>query len=235
MQIEKSWYQALAAELQKDYMQQLKRFIASERANGAVYPPDNEVFRAFYYTPIDQVKVVIVGQDPYHGRGQAHGLSFSVKEGVAIPPSLRNIYKEMATDVGLVPPNHGNLVEWARQGVLLLNATLTVREGSPGSHFSKGWEQFTDRVIERIALLDQPVVFMLWGRNARLKAERVLNHVGTKKVAVLKAAHPSPLSAHNGFFGCRHFSKANQFLTQWGRGAVDWSAISQSNCIRAGV
>lgn len=207
--LEPSWQQALDDELKKPYMAPLAAFVAEERAGPVpIYPPKHLVFNAFQKTPFDQVKVVIVGQDPYHGPGQAHGLSFSVPKGIPPPPSLKNIFKEIQSDLGIPPPDHGCLLKWAEQGVLLLNNTLTVRQGQPLSHHKRGWERFTDAVIAKInEREEEPVVFLLWGRSAKDKCPHI--HSRHK---VLKAAHPSPLSAYNGFFGCKHFSQANDFL-----------------------
>lgn len=215
----KSWYEILGQEIQSPYIKGLKEFLTVERRR-AVYPPEEEVFKAFSYTPYSEVKVVIMGQDPYHGPGQAHGLSFSVPEGVLPPPSLKNIFKELETDLGLPPPKTGCLIPWAKQGVLLLNATLTVREGEPQSHKGKGWEQFTDAVIRKLAERKKPIVFLLWGRSAKEKCSQVLS--GTEHV-ILTAPHPSPLSAHQGFLGCRHFSQANAYLVKAGLSPIDWS------------
>lgn len=218
-QMEPSWYHELAEEFIKPYMQQLKAFVAEERAKPTpVYPPAKDVFNAFLYTPIDQVKVVIVGQDPYHGPGQAHGLCFSVQAGVRPPPSLQNIFKELQSDVGMAIPSHGCLTAWAKQGVLLLNATLTVTQGSPMSHQKRGWEEFTDAVIKKLAARPQPIVYLLWGRHAQSKCQHLIG----KHQLILKSVHPSPLSAHQGFFGSGHFSKANQFLVNHGLEPIDW-------------
>ena len=196
------------------------RFEAVERAyeTAEVYPPRAELFSAFELTPPEQVRVVILGQDPYHEPGQAHGLAFSVQKGVPVPPSLQNIYKELQTDLGCTIPHHGNLEEWARQGVLLLNTVLTVREGQANSHKNRGWEPITDRIITLLNARETPMVFLLWGANARGKLPliRGMQHL------VLAAPHPSPLSAHSGFFGCRHFSRANEFLVRTGQSPIDW-------------
>lgn len=218
MKIEKSWHEKLKEEISKPYIAELKGFLESEKQKGvAIYPPEPLIFHAFAKTPYDQVKVVVVGQDPYHGMGQAHGLSFSVPCGIASPPSLKNIFKELHDDLGTSFPKHGCLEHWAEQGVLLLNATLTVRAGEPRSHYGKGWEHFTDAVIDILAQRRDPIVFILWGKSAQEKGHK-LN--GTHH-AVLQAAHPSPYSADR-FFGCRHFSKANAFLKQWGKTPIDW-------------
>lgn len=222
MLIEKSWHNALKEEINKPYILLLKKFLEEEERKGTqVFPPKDEVFNAFRQTPFDRVKVVLMGQDPYHGVGQAHGLCFSVQKGVAVPPSLRNIYKEMEDDLGIPQPNHGCLMNWAKQGVLMLNATLTVRKGEPKSHFGKGWETFTDGVIRTLCERSDPLVFILWGKSAKDKCENILN---TRKHphAILKAAHPSPYSATN-FLGCRHFSKTNELLKGWGKLPINWS------------
>lgn len=216
--IEDSWYDQLKNEFDKDYFLKLKDFLVEEKKTHTVYPPGSQIFSAFNFTPFDKVKVVILGQDPYHGPGQAHGLCFSVPCGVKPPPSLVNIYKELKTDVGFSIPSHGNLEAWAKQGVLLLNATLTVRANTAGSHQNKGWEIFTDKVISTISQNRENVVFVLWGRYAQ--AKEVL--VDKSKHYILKAAHPSPLSAFNGFFGCKHFSKINDFLTQKEIEPINW-------------
>lgn len=220
VQLEESWKAALAPEFESAYMADLKRFLKDEYAAGkAIFPKGSEYFRALDLTPLDSVKVVILGQDPYHGDGQAHGLCFSVKPDVKVPPSLVNIYKEIEADLGIPRPHHGFLEHWAKQGVLLLNSVLTVERGLAASHQGRGWEKFTDKVIETVNGLDHPVVFMLWGSYAQKKA----SFVDTSKHLVLKAPHPSPLSAHRGFLGCGHFSKANAFLEKNGRTPIDWS------------
>ena len=211
------WYAKLEEELQKPYYKALEQFVKEERARFTVYPKESEVFNALKLTPLENTKVVILGQDPYHGPNQAHGLSFSVNDGVKPPPSLVNIFKELHTDVGFSVPNHGNLTEWARQGVLMLNATLTVRAGEPASHQKKGWEQFTDAIIKLISDEKEHCVFMLWGSYARSKT--VL--IDATKHLVLEAAHPSPL-ARGAFFGSRHFSQANAWLKKHGLEPVDW-------------
>lgn len=218
------WQKVLGGELSQPYMEELALFVAEERRGSEpIYPQANQVFNAFLQTPYEKVKVVIVGQDPYHGPGQAHGLCFSVQSEVRTPPSLRNMYKEMHADLGLPIPSHGSLLSWAQQGVLLLNTTLTVRQGQPKSHFGKGWERFTDAALA--ALLDRDVIFVLWGRSAKDKLQRVLEREGHAPPKVLQAAHPSPLSAHNGFFGCRHFSKINQILVEMSRESIDWRVL----------
>ena len=220
-QLEASWGAALEEEFRKPYMRALRDFLAKERAGSApVFPPGPAVFHAFSCAPVTQVKVVIVGQDPYHGPGQAHGLCFSVQRGVSPPPSLQNIFKELQTDLGLSPPDHGCLTKWAEQGVLLLNATLTVRQGEPMSHHGKGWEMFTDAAIKILSERSDPLVFLLWGRSAQQKCQHLLST--NSPHLVLKAAHPSPLSAYNGFFGCRHFSQTNDFLKRQGKTPIDW-------------
>ncbi len=215
-----SWKTYLDPEFEKDHMLQLKTFLASEKQNGyTMLPKSEEVFNAFNHTPFDAVKIVILGQDPYHGVGQAHGLSFSVRKGIAIPPSLQNIYKELQTDIpGFQYPTHGELTQWADQGVLLLNATLTVRLSQAGSHQNKGWEQFTDQAIASLSEHREGLIFMLWGKFAQNK----IPLINTNKHHVLKAAHPSPFSAYNGFFGCQHFSKANEILVHQGKSPIDW-------------
>ncbi len=218
-----SWAPALAPVLTTREARKLGGFLtAEERAGKRIYPPQGSRLRALELTPLDQVKAVILGQDPYHGAGQAHGLCFSVPEGVKVPPSLVNIYKELEADLGLPRPKHGNLENWARQGVLLLNNSLTVEEGRAGSHQNLGWEAITDAAVAAVAEREEPSVFLLWGSHARRKAERVPGLMDGRHL-VLTAPHPSPLSAHAGFFGCRHFSQANAFLEANGRGAIDWS------------
>jgi len=218
-----SWQAVLLPVLQTREARRLGGFLkAEETAGKRIYPPRGSRLAALELTPLDAVKVVILGQDPYHGPGQAHGLCFSVPDGVKIPPSLVNIYKELQSDLGIAPPRHGNLEKWAQQGVLLLNASLTVEAGRAGSHQNMGWETITDAVVAAVAAKEEPCVFMLWGSHARRKAERVADLAHSRHL-VLTAPHPSPLSAHSGFFGCRHFSKANAFLEANGRGAIDWS------------
>lgn len=216
--LEGDWAEALKDEFHKDYYRRLYSFVKEEYASYIVYPPSDKLFTALHVTPLKEVRAVILGQDPYHEPGQAMGMSFSVPDGVDIPPSLRNIYKEIHEDVGEKIPDSGDLTRWAKQGVLLLNAVLTVRAHQANSHKGKGWEQFTDAVIRAVDREDRPVVFMLWGRNARDKKDLIVN----KKHLVLEAAHPSPLSAYNGFFGCRHFSKCNRFLEENGAMPVSW-------------
>ena len=212
------WNPVLRPELAKPYWGELQSFVAAERARAPVYPPPDEVFACLHLTPYADTRVLILGQDPYHGRGQAHGLCFSVRRGVTIPPSLVNIYEELRTDVGVEPPGHGNLEAWARQGVLLLNTTLTVRGGQAASHQGKGWETFTDEVIRAVDAKEHPVVFILWGSHARRKKALI----DTSRHTVIESAHPSPLSASNGFFGSRPFSRANAALEEAGREPVDW-------------
>lgn len=216
--IEPSWESALEKVFQQDYFKELASFVRDEYSNGKVFPPGKEIFNAFWHCPINKVKVVILGQDPYHGPGQAHGLSFSVKPGIPFPPSLLNIFKEIKSDLGKSMPPNGDLTRWADQGVFLLNATLTVKETLAGSHQKKGWEQFTDEVIREINESQPHVVFMLWGAYAQKKA--VL--IDKSKHLILKAPHPSPLSAHRGFLGCKHFSQANSYLISKGIDPIEW-------------
>lgn len=218
-----SWRAALDSTLDAPAARQLGGFLkAEETAGKAIYPPRGSRLAALELTPLDAVKVVILGQDPYHGAGQAHGLCFSVQPGVRVPPSLANIYKELRSDLDLPIPQHGNLTRWARQGVLLLNTALTVEDGKPASHKGKGWEAITDAVIAAVAAKAEPCVFLLWGSHARKKVQDVPGLGPGSHHLVLTAPHPSPLSAHTGWFGCRHFSQANAFLERSGRGAVDW-------------
>ncbi len=215
-----SWRAVLAGELATPQMDALERFLAARTAVGArVLPPEGERFRAFDLTPLPDVRVVILGQDPYHGAGQAHGLAFSVRPDVRVPPSLANIFKEIETDLGLPRPAHGCLEHWARQGVLLLNDVLTVEEGKPGAHQNRGWEALTDAAVRAVAARAQPVAFLLWGKPALRKA----GFVDAGRHLVLTAPHPSPLAAYRGFFGCRHFSQVNAWLVAQGRAPVDWS------------
>ena len=219
IKIEESWRKVLHDEFEKPYFQHLTAFVRGEYATATVYPPGGQIFHAFDACPFDQTKVVILGQDPYHGRGQAHGLAFSVAEGVRSPPSLQNVFKELQADLPDTPPApNGNLDRWAQQGVLLLNATLTVRAAEPGSHQKKGWEQFTDTVIQRVSEQKEHVVFILWGAYAQKKVELI----DEKKHLVLKAAHPSPYAADRGFFGSRPFSKTNDSLRQHGLEPISW-------------
>ena len=217
-QIEESWKNALREVFQSEYFTGLKDFLLQERSRYTIYPPGPKIFNAFDSTPLQQVKAVILGQDPYHGKGQAHGLCFSVPHGIKPPPSLVNIFKEIQADLDLPLPAHGNLEAWTQQGVMLLNATLTVRAANAGAHQNKGWEQFTDQVIRVISKQQDNVAFLLWGRYAQAK-EKLIDQ---NKHLVLKAAHPSPFSAHNGFFGCRHFSKTNTFLESKGMEPINW-------------
>ena len=217
--IEEGWKKILWEEFQSPYFSELKKFLVEETASHTIYPPGKLIFNAFQHTPFDRVKVVILGQDPYHGAGQAHGLCFSVPPGIKAPPSLVNIFKELQSDLEIAIPAHGNLESWADQGVLLVNATLTVRAGEAGSHQKRGWETFTNAVIEKISREKTNVVFLLWGRYAQAKESLV----DGEKHLVLKAAHPSPFSAYNGYFGCRHFSKANSFLEQKGIEPPSWT------------
>lgn len=213
-----SWKEQIGAEVEKPYFLSLAEFLKEERTKHVVFPPKDQVFTAFKVTPFDEARVLILGQDPYHNAGQAHGLSFSVQPGVKTPPSLLNIYKELAADVGFQPPKHGHLLSWAKQGVFLLNATLTVRAHDPGSHQGRGWETFTDVAISKLSAREKPLVFILWGRYAREKAALI----DTTRHLVLESAHPSPMSASNGFFGSRPFSKANEALVSWGEKPIDW-------------
>jgi len=220
VQLHESWLSRLQDQFEQDYMQKLRQFLLTRKQHRAViYPPGNQIFNALDSTPFDQVRVVILGQDPYHGPGQAHGLCFSVQPGVKIPPSLVNIYAEILSDLDIAPPGHGYLQSWAEQGVLLLNAVLTVERGQAGSHQGKGWEKFTDAVVQLLNEERERLVFMLWGNYAKRKGSVIDRH----KHLVLNAPHPSPLSAHQGFFGCRHFSQANEYLEKNGQPPVDWS------------
>lgn len=217
--LDESWRVALADEFAQPYMAALKTFLVERKQAGArIFPRGGDWFNALAYTPLDSVKAVILGQDPYHGPGQAHGLCFSVLPGVPPPPSLVNIFKELKADLDLDPPGHGYLAHWAKQGVLLLNSVLTVEQGQAGAHANRGWERFTDAVIARVNAQAAPVAFLLWGSYAQKKAGFL-----ESRHLVLKSPHPSPLSAYNGFFGCKHFSRANAFLTAQGRGAIDWA------------
>ena len=219
VKIEASWKEILKSEFTKPYFQQIILHLKTEKAQGKIiYPPGSLFFNAFNTTPFDKVKVVILGQDPYHGPGQAHGLCFSVPSGIAPPPSLVNIFKELHSDIGINIPNHGNLTYWAQQGVFLLNASLTVRAGEPMSHSKIGWAEFTDCVIKKIVQEKEHVVFILWGKFAQEKKLMI----DETKHCILKSAHPSPLSAHAGFFGCRHFSKTNEYLVTNGIDPIDW-------------
>lgn len=222
--LEPGWLNVLQEEFEKDYMKNLKAFLVQEKEAGkTIYPKGTDIFNAFNHTPFDKVEVVILGQDPYHGVGQAHGLSFSVQKGVTVPPSLKNIYKELAVDIpGFTIPNHGNLTQWADEGVLLLNASLTVRAHEPGSHQGKGWEAFTDKAISELSRQKEGLVFLLWGRFAQNKAMLI----DEQKHTVIKSAHPSPFSAYNGFFGSKPFSRTNSILEAKGKKPINWQ-ISQ--------
>lgn len=217
--IETSWKEALSEEFQSDYFFGLKDFLILEKKRYRIYPPGSDIFSAFNYTPFGSVKVVILGQDPYHGKGQANGLCFSVNEGIRKPPSLQNIFKEFHSDLGLSVPESGNLEKWAQQGVLLLNATLTVRAAQAGSHQNKGWEQFTDSIIRKLSDEKEHLVFILWGNYARAKKSMI----DTKKHFIVESPHPSPFSAHSGFFGSRPFSKTNKYLVQVGKEPINWA------------
>ncbi len=218
-QMEENWKNLLNDEFEKEYFVRLKEFLVSEKQEYKIYPPGSQMFAAFNRTPFNKVKVVIVGQDPYHGDGQANGLSFSVNTGIKTPPSLQNIFKEIRDDLGFEIPTHGNLEKWADEGVFLLNAILSVRANTPTSHQNKGWEQFTDNVIHSLSENKSKLVYLLWGNYAKSKEALI----DTDKHLVLKAAHPSPFSASQGFFGCRHFSKANKYLRENNLGEIDWS------------
>lgn len=218
VKIAPSWKEKLLPEFEKPYFNNLIEFVKEEYKTQTVYPPGKEIFKAFDCADFDQVKVVIIGQDPYHGPGQANGLCFSVHENMTMPPSLKNIFKEIHNDLGKPIPKNGDLERWARQGVLLLNATLTVRASSPGSHQNKGWETFTDAVIQLISTQKQNIVFLLWGAYAQKKGDLI----DRQKHLVLMSAHPSPFSADRGFFGCKHFSKANEYLRNKGIKEIDW-------------
>lgn len=212
------WDEILKDEWEKPYYQKLRGFLKAEYSSKTIYPNMNDIFNALKYTSFEDTRVVIIGQDPYHGEGQAHGLCFSVKKGVDIPPSLKNMYKELEADLGITPANHGELTKWAKQGVLMLNNVLTVCAGQANSHKGCGWESFTDRVISELDKKETPVVFLLWGANARKKAEIIKNPIHKKLITV----HPSPLSAYGGFFGCKHFSKTNEILVSSGQKPIDW-------------
>ena len=223
--LEPSWQVVLAEELKKPYVAQLADFVENEYALSKlpVYPPKELIFNAFLQTPFREVKVLIVGQDPYHGPNQAHGLSFSVPNGVKAPPSLQNIFKELESDLNIPRPEHGCLLSWAKQGVMLLNATLTVVKGQPLSHHNKGWETFTDAVVSKLMERDDPVIFVLWGKSAQDKCRFLNNKCGQSRHFILTAAHPSPFSARNGFFNCRHFSKINSLLEEQGKSPISWA------------
>jgi uracil-DNA glycosylase len=216
--LKNDWAPLLEGEMEKTYYQQLRKVLREEYQTKVIYPDQDDIYNALQFTAFNETKVVIIGQDPYHGPGQAHGLSFSVKPGVKIPPSLKNIYKELQTDLGCSIPNHGHLVEWTKQGVLLLNAVLTVQAGIPNSHKSLGWEMFTDKVIETLDQRETPVVFILWGRFAQQKQQLITS----SKHLIIKSPHPSPFSAHKGFFGSRPFSQTNAFLRKIGSKEINW-------------
>lgn len=221
VKIDPSWFEVLKEEFDKPYFEKLVNFIKAEYSTKTIYPHGKNIFRAFELCPFDKVKVVIIGQDPYHGPGQANGLCFSVNDGVPLPPSLQNIYKEIEADLNMKMPSTGNLDNWSRQGVLLLNATLTVRANQAGSHQRQGWEEFTDAVIKTISDRKKNIVFLLWGKYAQEKGMII----DISKHHILKAPHPSPLSAHAGFFGCKHFSKTNQYLESIGKDPINWAAL----------
>tara|TARA_Y100000768_G_scaffold209036_1_gene157449 strand:+ start:2288 stop:2962 length:675 start_codon:yes stop_codon:yes gene_type:complete len=216
--IEESWYEALSGEFDKPYFTNIRKFVREEYKNKIIYPEPKDIFNAFNSTPFNQVKVVIVGQDPYHGDGQAHGLSFSVNEGIDIPPSLKNIFKEIESDLGVPPSSSGNLQRWADQGVLLINTVLTVEKGKPHSHKGIGWENFTNTAIKKLSEKRHGLVFLLWGKPAQEKEDII----DLDKHLVLKSVHPSPLSAYNGFFGCKHFSQTNNYLELTNKIKIDW-------------
>lgn len=218
VQINPTWAKYLKDEFEKEYFKELTAFVKDEYRSHTIYPPGPLIFNAFNLTPFDQVKVVIIGQDPYHGPNQAHGLAFSVMDGIVPPPSLKNIFKEIKTDLGYDIPNTGNLTKWARQGVFLMNSVLTVRRGQPGSHAKKGWETFTDSVIKSLSDHKQNLVFLLWGKYAITKE----NLINNKKHLILTAPHPSPFSADRGFFGCKHFSSANDYLSEHNISIINW-------------
>lgn len=231
IKLEPSWKQRVGDWFERDDMQALSRFLRERKAAGArIFPPGPQIFSAFQATPFEQVKVVILGQDPYHGYGQAHGLCFSVQPGVAVPPSLDNIFKEIQRDLGIARPDHGYLMPWAHRGVLLLNAVLTVEEGRAGAHQGKGWEGFTDHVVDVLNREREGLVFLLWGSYAQAKGKVI----DARRHRVLKAPHPSPLSAHRGFIGCGHFSAANEYLSRQGQAAIDWTLPPRSELPAAG-
>ena len=223
VQLGNDWDEILSQEFSKSYYLQIREFLKGEYFSRRIFPPMHDIFNALKYTPFSHTRVVILGQDPYHELGQAHGLAFSVQKGVKVPPSLVNIYKELHTDIGMNIPSHGDLTSWAKQGVLLLNATLTVREGQANSHQKIGWATFTDNIIKILNESPRPIVFILWGGNARSKKAYITN----KHHLILESVHPSPLSAHNGFFGCRHFSRANEFLKSTNQKEINWNSVNE--------
>lgn len=216
--LDNDWDDILASEFQSDYYKKIRYWLKKEYAEQTIYPPMEDIFNALRYTPYQDVKAVLLGQDPYHGPGQAHGLCFSVKEGVPPPPSLKNIFQELESDLGFPPPQNGTLTKWAEQGVLMLNTTLTVRRGQANSHKNLGWTTFTDAIIRKLNERETPIVFLLWGGNARSKVKLITN----PNHLILESVHPSPLSAYGGFFGCRHFSRCNEFLQAHGETPIDW-------------
>lgn len=230
IKLHSQWREVIGGEFEKDYMQSLREFLLQRKQQGAViYPPTNQWFSALNTTPFEDVRVVVLGQDPYHGVGQAHGLCFSVTPGIKVPPSLANIYKEIKSDLGIDQPNHGCLISWAQQGVLLLNATLTVEDGCAGAHQGKGWEQFTDEIIKAVNQKREGVVFMLWGSYAQKKSIMI----DSSRHLILKSVHPSPLSAYRGFFGCGHFSAANHYLQERGVKPIDWQLPDSTIALKA--
>ena len=230
IKLHSQWREVIGGEFEKDYMQSLREFLLQRKQQGAViYPPTNQWFSALNTTPFEDVRVVVLGQDPYHGVGQAHGLCFSVTPGIKVPPSLANIYKEIKSDLGIDQPNHGCLISWAQQGVLLLNATLTVEDGCAGAHQGKGWEQFTDEIIKTLNEKREGVVFMLWGSYAQKKSIMI----DSSRHLILKSVHPSPLSAYRGFFGCGHFSAANHYLQERGEKPIDWQLPDSKIALKA--
>lgn len=221
MKLNNDWDEIIGAEFESEYYLKLRQFLKNEYSTQRIYPDMYDIYNALKLTPYANVKAVILGQDPYHGAGQAHGLCFSVQKGVKLPPSLQNIYKEIESDIGVKMPSHGDLSSWAKQGVLLLNTTLTVREGRPQSHLGQGWEILTDVIIKKLNESPNPIVYILWGSNARSKKKYITN----RNHLVLETVHPSPLSAYNGFFGCKHFSKTNEFLMQKGLEPINWADL----------
>lgn len=226
-QIDTQWLVYVKEEMGKEYFQKLMDYVEEERENYIIFPPENLMFNAFHLTPWDSVKVVIIGQDPYHGEGQSHGLCFSVPKGIRKPPSLQNVFKELKDDIGMEIPSHGNLESWAKQGVLLLNACFTVRKQTPTSHQNKGWEIFTDAVIRKISEEKKNVVFMLWGKFAQQK----IGLINQDKHLILNAVHPSPMSVYRGFFGCKHFSKANSYLRSHFVNPIDWNTVNDESAL----